>query len=290
MFKGVLPALITPFTQENEIDREGLERNIEFVVEGGVTGVVPCGTTGESATLSFDEHKRIIDIVVEVSTVPVVAGTGSNNTTEAIELTKYAEDAGADAALLITPYYNKPNDKGMLQHYKTIASKVEIPLILYNVPTRTSINLKPEVVAELAKVDNIVAIKEASGSLEQVSRIIEHTRDQNFVVLSGDDALTLPIMSLGGVGVVSVAANVVPDRITAMVDTFNDGKMDAARSIHFELAPLIRSLFLETNPIPVKRAVELIGLAGGPLRLPLAPMSPENERILIKSLEELGLL
>jgi len=290
MFKGVLPALITPFTQENEIDREGLERNIEFVIEGGVTGVVPCGTTGESATLSFDEHKRIIDIVVEVSTVPVVAGTGSNNTTEAIELTKYAEDAGADAALLITPYYNKPNDKGMLQHYKTIASKVEIPLILYNVPTRTSINLKPEVVAELARVDNIVAIKEASGSLEQVSRIIEQTRDQNFVVLSGDDALTLPIMALGGVGVVSVAANVVPERITAMVEAFNDGKMDAARGIHFELAPLIRSLFLETNPIPVKRAVELIGLAGGPLRLPLAAMSSENERILIKSLEALGLL
>ncbi len=289
-FEGVLPALITPFTEDNEIDEEGLRRNIEFLIDGGVSGIVPCGTTGESATLSVREHEKVIEIAVDCSTVPVVAGTGSNNTTEALELTRFAKDAGAQAALLITPYYNKPNDKGMLAHFKKVANEVDIPMILYNVPSRTGINLKPELVAELAKESNIVGIKEASGNLEQITRIIEMTQDEDFVVFSGDDALTLPIMSLGGKGVISVAANVAPKLVVSMVEAFQKGDLDEARRLHIALAPLIRAVFLETNPIPIKKAVELIGLPAGNLRLPLAPLSEENERKLRTALDNLHLL
>lgn len=290
MIEGVLPALITPFTEDNKIDGEGLKQNIEFLIEGGVSGIVPCGTTGESATLSIREHEKVIEIAVECSTVPVVAGTGSNNTTEALELTRFAKDAGAQAALLITPYYNKPNDSGMLAHFKKVANEVDIPMILYNVPSRTGINLKPEIVAELAKESNIVGIKEASGNLEQVTRIIEMTQDEDFVVLSGDDALTLPIMSLGGRGVISVVANVAPKIVVSMVEAFQRGDLDEARKLHLTLAPLIRAVFLETNPIPIKKAVELIGLPAGQLRLPLAPISEDNERKLRAALNNLRLM
>ncbi|HLB69945.1 MAG TPA: 4-hydroxy-tetrahydrodipicolinate synthase [Candidatus Methanoperedens sp.] len=290
MIQGVLPALITPFTKDNKIDEEGLRKNIEFLIEGGVSGVVPCGTTGESATLSIQEHERVIEITVEHSTVPVIAGTGSNNTVEAIELTESAEDSGADAALLITPYYNKPNDRGMIAHFKTIANKVDIPLILYNVPSRTGINLKPEIVAELAKESNIAGIKEASGNLEQVTRIIEMTQDEDFVVYSGDDALTLPILSLGGIGVISVVANVAPALVVSMVEAFRRKDLEKARQTHIKLAPLVRAVFLETNPIPVKKAVELIGLPAGEPRLPLAPISPENEKKLKTVLNDLNLI
>lgn len=290
MIEGVLPALITPFAADNTIDKEGLQQNIGFLIENGVSGIVPCGTTGESATLSMKEHEEVIEIAVECSNVPVVAGTGSNNTTEAIELTKFAEDAGADAALLITPYYNKPNDRGMLAHFRKVANEVDLPMILYNVPSRTGINLKPEIVAELAKEGNIIGIKEASGNLEQVTRLIEMTQDEDFVVLSGDDALTLPIMALGGRGVISVAANAAPKLVVSMVDAFRRGDMDEARKLHFALAPLIRAVFLETNPIPIKKAVELIGLPAGDLRLPLAPMSEENEKKLKKALNDLHLI
>ncbi|MFZ2410286.1 MAG: 4-hydroxy-tetrahydrodipicolinate synthase [Candidatus Methanoperedens sp.] len=290
MIEGVLPALITPFTKDNKVDKHGLERNIGFLIENGVSGIVPCGTTGESATLSIKEHEKVIEIAVECSTVPVVAGSGSNNTTEAIELTRFAMDAGADAALLITPYYNKPNDRGMLAHFKKVANEVDIPIILYNVPSRTGINLKPEVVAELAKESNIVGIKEASGNLEQVTRIIELTQDEDFVVLSGDDMLTLPIMALGGKGVISVVANVAPKLMVSMVEAFHRGDLEEARKLHLSLAPLIRAVFLETNPIPIKKAVELIGLPAGHLRLPLAPISEDNERKLRAALNDLGLM
>ncbi len=290
MVEGVLPALITPFTKDNKVDKDGLKQNIAFLIENGVSGIVPCGTTGESATLSIKEHEKVIEIAVECSTVPVVAGTGSNNTTEAIELTQFALDAGADSALLITPYYNKPNDRGMLAHFKKVANEVDIPIILYNVPSRTGINLKPEVVAELAKESNIVGIKEASGNLEQVTRIIELTQDEDFVVLSGDDMLTLPIMALGGKGVISVVANVAPELMVSLVEAFQKGDMDEARRLHLSLAPLIRAVFLETNPIPIKKAVELIGLPAGHLRLPLAPMSEDNERKLKAALNELHLI
>ncbi len=290
MLEGVLPALITPFTKDDKVDKEGLERNIAFLIENGVSGIVPCGTTGESATLSIKEHEKVIEIAVDCSTVPVVAGTGSNNTTEAIELTRFALDAGADLALLITPYYNKPNDRGMLAHFKKVANEVDIPIILYNVPSRTGINLKPEVVAELAKESNIVGIKEASGNLEQVTRIIELTQDEDFVVFSGDDGLTLPIMALGGKGVISVVANVAPKLMVSMVEALQRGDMAEARKLHLVLAPLIRAVFLETNPIPIKKAVELIGLPAGHLRLPLAPISEDNERKLKAALNDLGLM
>ena len=290
MIEGVLPALITPFTKDNNVDKEGLRQNIGFLVENGVSGVVPCGTTGESATLSMQEHEKVIEIAVDCSKVPVVAGTGSNNTTEALELTEFAKDAGAEAALLITPYYNKPNDRGMLAHFKTIANNVDIPLILYNVPSRTGINLKPEVVAELAKESNIVGIKEASGNLEQITRIIELTQDEDFAVFSGDDALTLPIMAIGGRGVISVVANVAPKLVVSMVEAFRNKELEKARKLHIALAPLIRAVFLETNPIPIKKAVELIGLPAGHLRLPLASMSEDNERKLRAALNDLHLI
>src|SRR4030065_1538128 len=239
MIRGVLPALITPFTKDNKVDKEGLKQNIGFLIENGVSGIVPCGTTGESATLSIQEHEKVIEIAVECSTVPVVAGTGSNNTIEALELTRSARDAGADAALLITPYYNKPNDRGMLAHFKKIANEVDIPIILYNVPSRTGVNLKPEVVAELAKECNIIGVKEASGNLDQVTKILEVTQDDDFVVLSGDDGLTLPIMALGGAGVISVVANIAPKLMVSLVEASRNGNMEEARKLHLLLAPLI---------------------------------------------------
>ena len=290
MIEGVLPALITPFTKDNRVDKDGIRRNIEFLIDGGVSGVVPCGTTGEAATLSIKEHENVIEYSVEFSSVPVVAGTGSNNTTEAFELTKFAQDAGADAALLITPYYNKPNDSGMLKHFMTIAEGVDIPIIIYNVPSRTGINLKPELTAKLAKISNIVGIKEASGSLDQVTRIIELTKDEDFAVLSGDDGLTLPILSIGGTGVISVVANVAPKIVVAMVEAFQNGEQEKARELHLALAPLIRAMFLETNPIPVKKAVELMGLPAGNLRLPLASISTDNEKKLKAALNDLNLI
>jgi len=290
MIRGVLPALITPFTKDNKVDTEGLKQNIRFLIENGVSGIVPCGTTGESATLSIEEHEKVIEIAVECSTVPVVAGTGSNNTTEALELTRSARDAGADAALLITPYYNKPNDRGMLAHFKKIANEVDIPIILYNVPSRTGVNLKAEVVAELAKECNIIGVKEASGNLDQVTKILELTQDEDFVVLSGDDGLTLPIMALGGAGVISVVANIAPKFMVSLVEASRNGKMEEARKLHLKLAPLIRAVFLETNPIPIKKAVELMGLPAGELRLPLARMSDDNERKLKTALNDLHLL
>ncbi len=288
MFRGVFPAIITPFLKDESLDEEGLKRNIEYLNKTGIAGIVPCGTTGESATLTFEEHKRVVGIAVEASKVPVIAGTGSNNTSEALELTRHAAKAGADAALLITPYYNKPNDKGMYEHFKKIAENCDIPIVLYNVPKRTGIDLKPELVAKLSKIKNIVAIKEASGSLSQQSQIIEQTRGSDFVLLSGDDDLTLPTIALGGQGVVSVVANVAPRKTVAMVDAALKGDVEKARELHYELAPLVRAMFLETNPIPVKTAHKYLGLANGPLRLPLGEMAQANEAKLKEIVERLG--
>lgn len=290
MFEGAMPALITPFTKDNRIDREGLQRNIAFVEDGGVSGIVPCGTTGESATLSALEHEEVIDIAVECSKVPVIAGTGSNNTEEALQFTKHAADAGVDGVLLISPYYNKPNSAGLLAHFTKIAKAVDVPMILYNVPSRTGQDMPVEVIAELAKIENIVGIKEASGNVGKVSQIIETTLDEDFVVLSGEDGLTLPILSVGGRGVISVAANIVPDKMSRMVNAALSGDYETARKIHFEVSPLIRALFLETNPVPVKKAAELIGLASGDLRLPLAPLSGANTAQLEEELRKLGVI
>jgi 4-hydroxy-tetrahydrodipicolinate synthase len=288
MFEGVLPALVTPFSKNNTIDSENFRNIVSLVEEGGVSGIVACGTTGESATLSMAEHKELIDIAMDCSSVPVVAGTGSNNTVEAVELTKHAADVGADGALVISPYYNKSNTAGLLAHFKTIAEEADIPIILYNVPSRTGQDLSVEVIAKLATVDNIVAVKEASGSVEKISRILEMTADEDFGVLSGEDALTFPAVALGGSGVVSVVANIVPEMMVNLVEATKKGDLETARKLHFKMAPLMRALFSETNPIPVKRAMELMGLVNGNLRLPLAPLSDENDKVLQDALRELG--
>lgn len=292
--QGVYPALITPFKKNGEVDEAGFRRNIDFVIKGGVSGIVPCGCTGEAATLSFDEQKHLLETAVDQSNgrVPVIGGSGSNNTREAVELTRYAKEAGADAAMLITPYYNKPGDAGQLLHYTTIATKVDIPIILYNVPSRTGINMKPSIVAELAKISNIVAIKEASGNPSQTAEIIELTRGnrKQFTVLSGDDNLTIPILSYGGKGVVSVAANVMPKEMSQMVSYYLNGDTKKALDIYYKLAPVLRGLFVETNPIPVKSAANMMGLAAGSLRAPLTDLAPENKKKLESILKTAGAL
>jgi 4-hydroxy-tetrahydrodipicolinate synthase len=272
MFEGVLPAIITPFKRNSAmgLDIQGLQRNIDFLVSRGVHGIVPCGSTGESATLTFEEHEKVIAIAVDTvnGKVPVLAGTGSNNTAEAVRLTKAAKDTGADGVLVISPYYNKPNRSGLIKHYTKLAD-LDLPVVMYNVPGRTGQNLEPDLVAELAKHPNIVAIKEASGNIGQISRIIEETQDDEFMVISGDDNITLPIMALGGAGVISVAANVDPKRMVAMYEAMKHGDYQKALVLHYALSPLLRAMFIDTNPIPVKKAVELMGMAGGPVRLPL---------------------
>jgi 4-hydroxy-tetrahydrodipicolinate synthase len=291
--EGVYPALITPFTKDDEVDKEGLRRLVEYMIEGGVAGIVPCGTTGESATLSHKEHEEVIDVVVDCSKVPVIAGTGSNNTKEAVEFTKHAADAGADACLLITPYYNKPNVKGLKEHFKRIGDSVEIPLILYNIPSRTGQNVDAGTMVELAsEVANIKGVKEASGDLKQVGAIIRSVAEQDldFTVVAGDDFLTLPIMSLGGKGVISVAANVAPQEMTEMVAAMLKGEVEKAKEINIRLFSLFEAMFLETNPIPVKKAAEMMGLSAGHVRLPLGSLSEGNEGKLRAVLEGLGMV
>jgi 4-hydroxy-tetrahydrodipicolinate synthase len=291
--EGVYTALITPFTNDNEVDEAGLRRLVEFAVKGGVSGLVPCGTTGESATLSHDEHKRVIDVVIDASTVPVIAGTGSNNTEEAVEFTKHAEDAGAAGCLLITPYYNKPNVRGLKEHIAKIGGAVDIPLILYNIPSRTGQNISAETQVELAaEVPNLKAVKEASGDLKQVGTIIQKASDQglNFAVMAGDDFLTLPIMSLGGKGVISVASNIAPKDMCAMVAAMSKNEVEKAQAINIKLYPLFDSMFLETNPIPVKKAAELMGLPAGNVRLPLGALSEANVEKLRAVLKGLGMV
>jgi len=291
--EGVYPALITPFTKSDGVDEEGLRRLVEFMVEGGVAGIVPCGTTGESATLSHKEHEEVIDVVVDCSTVPVIAGTGSNNTKEAVEFTRYAEDAGAAGSLLITPYYNKPNVKGLKQHFARIGDAVDIPLILYNIPSRTGQNISAATQVELAaEVANIKGVKEASGDLKQVGTIVQKAKEQglDFTVIAGDDFLTLPIMSLGGKGVISVAANIAPKPMSEMVNAMFNGDVEKAKEICLKLYPLFDAMFLETNPIPVKKAAELMGLPAGHVRLPLGALSEANVEKLRKVLEGFGMV
>jgi 4-hydroxy-tetrahydrodipicolinate synthase len=291
--EGVYPALITPFTKADGVDVKGLRRLVEFTIAGGVTGIVPCGTTGESATLSHDEHKKVIEVVVDASTVPVIAGTGSNNTQEAVELTKHAADTGAAACLLITPYYNKPNAKGLKEHFKKIGAAVDIPLILYNIPSRTGQNISAETQIELAaEIPNLRAAKEASGDLKQIGTIIQMANDRrlDYAIMAGDDFLTLPIMSLGGKGVISVAANIAPKEVCAMVAAMARNEVQKAQEINIRLYPLFDSMFLETNPIPVKKAAELMGLPAGNVRLPLAPLSEGNVEKLRKVLKGLGMV
>ncbi|MGZ7132621.1 MAG: 4-hydroxy-tetrahydrodipicolinate synthase [Halobacteriota archaeon] len=276
-FKGVYPAMVTPFTDEEEIDVEGMRSNIAYLEKGGVAGLVPCGSTGESATLTFDEHKKLVEITVDAASVPVIAGTGSNNTAEAVELTRYAQDAGADAALLIVPYYNKPMKSGLIKHFSAIAQACEIPLILYNIPGRTGINMDPETISTLAhEYSNVAGVKEASANFTQISNIIEITRGLEFSVISGDDGLTLPMMALGATGVISVTADILPKQMGRLAQLCLEGNFAKARDVHYQLAPLFKALFIETNPIPIKKACDLLGLAGGLLRLPLTTMAEPN--------------
>ncbi|MBP7412068.1 4-hydroxy-tetrahydrodipicolinate synthase [Methanoculleus sp. 10] len=288
MFEGILPAIVTPFHRDSgmSLDIEGLRSNIESLLQRGIHGIVPCGSTGESATLTFEEHERVIAETIEVvnGRVPVLAGTGSNNTEEAIRLTRSAKDAGADGALVISPYYNKPNRSGLVKHFTKLAD-IGLPIVLYNVPGRTGQNLQPDLVIELARHPNIVGVKEASGDIVQISRIIEGTRDEEFVVLSGDDAMTLPVLALGGAGVISVTANVDPGRMVQMYEAFRAGDLARAQDLHFELSPLMRAMFIDTNPIPVKKAVGLSGMAAGPVRLPLDDLDGQKTEQLRKVLQ-----
>ncbi|HSA38856.1 MAG TPA: 4-hydroxy-tetrahydrodipicolinate synthase, partial [Methanoregula sp.] len=259
--------------------------NIGFLLSCGIHGIVPCGSTGESATLTFEEHEKVIRVTVDKTNgkIPVLAGTGSNNTAEAIRLTKAAKDLGADGVLVISPYYNKPNRAGLVKHYTKLAD-LDIPVVVYNVPGRTGQNLEPDLIAELAQHPNIVGVKEASGNIGQISRIIEETQDEDFVVISGDDNITVPIMALGGAGVISVAANVDPKRMVAMYEAMRNGDYQKALVLHFALSPLFRSMFIDTNPIPVKKAVELAGMAAGPVRLPLDELDAKRTEQLKKIL------
>ncbi len=290
MIKGAIVAIVTPF-KAGKVDEEGLRSLIEFQIENGTDGIVPCGTTGESATLSYDEHNRVIDITIEAvgGRVPVIAGTGSNSTSETIMLTKHAEKAGADAALLITPYYNKPTQEGLYRHYRAVSEAVDIPLILYNVPGRTGVNMLPDTIARLAEFKNIVGIKEATGNMAQVSDIIERC-PEDFVVLSGDDFTTFPILCLGGKGVISVTSNVAPGDVASMIDAFEQGDIEGARAIHYRLMPLNSAMFLETNPIPVKTALSIIGRIEEEFRLPLCPMLKKNRELLVETLRAYKLI
>ncbi|MGB9730841.1 MULTISPECIES: 4-hydroxy-tetrahydrodipicolinate synthase [Calditerrivibrio] len=288
MFKGAITALVTPM-KDGMVDEEKLRNLVEFQINNGISALVPCGTTGEAATLSYEEHMRVIEIVVEQSNkrVPVIAGTGSNSTHETIYLTEFAKKVGCDAALVVTPYYNKPTQKGLYEHFKAVADAVDIPIVLYNVPGRTSVNMLPDTVIKLSKIKNIVAVKEASGSLDQVSEIIAGV-SPDFDVLSGDDSLTIPMMALGAKGVISVATNIIPKEVSQMVDLWLKGDIATARDLHLKLFPLFKGIFIETNPIPVKKALYLMGIIENDIRLPLVEMTPEGTEKLRKILLDLN--
>jgi 4-hydroxy-tetrahydrodipicolinate synthase len=291
MIKGSLVALITPF-KDGKVDYETLESLIEFHIQKGTDGLVPCGTTGESATLTHKEHEEVIDFVVKKvkGRIPVIAGTGSNSTKEAIELGLAAKKSGADAHLSIVPYYNKPTQEGLYQHFKAIAEAVDLPMILYNVPGRTGLNMTPETVGRLSRIKNIIGIKEATGDLKQATEIMENV-SSGFLLFSGDDFVNLPLLSIGGVGAISVTANILPVELSSMFKYYEKGDIQKAREIHFSLYPFHRMMFIETNPIPVKTAAYYMGLIPNlEFRLPLCPLKKENEEKLKNFLKERNLL
>ncbi|MCS7280143.1 MAG: 4-hydroxy-tetrahydrodipicolinate synthase [Desulfobacterota bacterium] len=289
--KGVFTAIVTPF-RDNKVDEESLKRLIEFQIENGVDGIVPCGTTGEAPTLTYEEHEKVIELTVKFvnKRVPVIGGTGSNSTHEAIELTQAAKRVGADMCLLTTPYYNKPTQEGLYRHFKKVAEEVDIPIILYNIPGRTGVNMAPETVARLAEIPNIVGIKEASGSLTQAAEIYRLTKGK-FAILSGDDNLFLPIMSVGGTGVISVASNAMPNRVKELYEAFLVKKdVEKAIRLHAELLPFFQALFVETNPIPIKEILFFMGMIERELRLPLCPPSEKTSKYLEEISKNYGLL
>lgn len=291
MFEGSMVAIVTPF-KKGKVDEKKIAGLVELHIKNGTSAIVPCGTTGESATLSYEEHERVIEIVIEAANkkVPVIAGTGSNNTSEAIVLTKYAKERGADASLQIAPYYNRPTQEGLYQHFKKIAEDADIPLVVYNIASRTGVNILPETMERLSRIKNIVGVKEASGNLDQMSRIHALCGD-NFDLISGDDSLTLPLLAIGGTGVISVVANIVPRDVAELVSRFKRGDIEGARKMHYKLLPLVKAMFIETNPIPVKTAMALMGMIDEPaLRLPMCAMSEGNLAKLKKVLKDYGLL
>ncbi len=290
MLEGSFVALVTPF-KNGKLDEEGLRKNVQFQIENGTHGLVPCGTTGEAPTLTEEEHARVVEIVVKESggRIPVIAGTGTNSTQKTIANTRRAKDQGVNGALVVSPYYNKPTQEGLYQHFHSVASEVDLPLILYNIPGRTGVNIEPETIARLSRLKQIVGVKEASGNLDSVSAI-RLLCDEEFIVLSGDDSLTLPMMAVGSKGVISVIANIVPHELSRMVESFLNGEIALSRELHQKLFPLTKAMFVETNPIPIKTAMDLVGMPAGEVRLPLAPMSDVNLNKLKKALKEYGLL
>jgi 4-hydroxy-tetrahydrodipicolinate synthase len=276
MFEGSIVAIVTPF-KAGKLDEKALNSLIEWHISEGTDAIVPCGTTGEASTLDYDEHYRVIETTIETANkrVPVIAGTGANSTDETIMMTKKAREMGADGALLVTPYYNKPTQEGLYRHYRECAEAVDIPIVLYNVPSRTGVNMLPQTVARLSELKNIVAIKEATGDMKQVSEVINLCGDR-ITVISGDDFTTLTLLALGGKGVISVAANIVPRDVARMCKAWKEGNLEEARKIHYKLEPLNRAMFIETNPVPAKTALHMMGKIEEEFRLPLCPMSEPN--------------
>ena len=290
MFKGSIVAIVTPF-KDGKFDEKAYSKLIEWHIAQGTRGIVPCGTTGEASTLDFEEHYRVIEVAVKTARkrIPIIAGTGANATDEAITLTRKAEELGADGALLVTPYYNKPTQEGLYRHYKAVSKAVNIPIVLYNVPGRTAVNLLPSTVARLMECKNIVAIKEATGDMKQVSEIIRLCGDR-ITVLSGDDFTVLPLLALGGKGVISVTANIAPKAMAALCNAWERGDIKKARKLHYQLEPLNAAMFIETNPIPVKTAAAMMGKIQEEFRLPLCEMSPANREKLKGVLKSAGIL
>ena len=288
-FAGLSVALTTPF-RDGQVDLAALRQQVEFQIEAGTTCLCPTGTTGESPTLTHDEHERVIATVVEIAAgrAKVMPGTGSNSTAEALRLTRWAAKVGADAALMVAPYYNKPTQEGFYQHFKALAEAVDIPICVYNIPGRTSKNIEPETILRLAELPGIAMVKEATGSMDQASQIISQT---DLTVLSGDDSLTLPLMAIGGRGVISVVGNILPDDMIALLDAFESGNLAEAQKWHNKLFPLCRDMLgLSTNPIPIKAAMKLLGRDSGELRLPMTALDPQDEGKLRRTLSEYGLL
>jgi len=293
-FRGTYVAMVTPFTSDDKIDEEGFRKNINYLIENGVDGLLAVGTTGESATMTHDEHKFLIETLVDEvnGRVDTLAGAGSNSTKEAIDLVKFSEDVGADAALVITPYYNKPQQHGLVSHYETICNNSDIPIIAYNVPSRTGIDILSETVVEIAKIDNVKALKEASPSINKTSTTLRLLENENllddFTILSGDDGMTLPLMVIGATGVISASANVDSKRMSLMVNCILDGDFEKAKEIHRDMHDLIDALFIESNPVPAKEALKLMGLPAGHVRQPLAPMKEKNIEVLKNALKDAG--
>ncbi|MCZ6681103.1 MAG: 4-hydroxy-tetrahydrodipicolinate synthase [Candidatus Poribacteria bacterium] len=290
MFEGSYVAIVTPFKDDESLDAVKLKELIEFQITEGIHGIVPCGTTGESPTLSHEEHDRVVDLTIETvnGRVPVIAGAGSNSTAEALRLTKHAKAAGADGALVITPYYNKPSQNGLYAHFMKVADAVDIPIIIYNVPGRTGTDILPDTLARVAEHPNIVGLKEATGDLKRASQVMQAC-GEDFIMLSGDDVNTLPILSVGGRGVISVVANVAPADIAATCNAFKAGNIELARKLHYKTLSLAVDLFIETNPIPVKTALKLMGKLNGVMRLPLVPMESATLEKLRQTVEDAGL-